>query len=308
MNRKRTAADFERENMVPAGWKPFNGKAIYNPSGKAGEYSYWACNFYNGCSNGCTYCYLKKGRGAKILGGNTPTLKKCFKDEDHALEVFEKELKRNLPELQKHGLFFSFTTDPMLPQTIKLTIGAMSECVNNNVPVKVLTKCAGWLLDDQEYPLAEYYEQRKIIRFFPNLIKPEFKPLIAFGFTITGHDELETGASTNAQRIEAMQQLHDCGFKVWASIEPIIDLDDSLNCIYRVEPVCDLFKIGLQSGKKYNRDALRQFIDDVTGKIALSPPNSKFYFKDSLLKQAGIKREDLPSNCVNRDYNIFINN
>jgi hypothetical protein len=25
--------------------KTFNGKAIYNPSGKAGEYSYWACNF-----------------------------------------------------------------------------------------------------------------------------------------------------------------------------------------------------------------------------------------------------------------------
>ena len=26
------------------GNKNFKGKAIYNPSGKAGEYSYWACN------------------------------------------------------------------------------------------------------------------------------------------------------------------------------------------------------------------------------------------------------------------------
>ena len=33
----------------------FNGKAIYNPSGKAGEYSTWACNFYVGCSNMCEY-------------------------------------------------------------------------------------------------------------------------------------------------------------------------------------------------------------------------------------------------------------
>jgi hypothetical protein len=32
---------------------------------------------------------------------------------------------------------------------------------------------------------------------------------------------------------------------------------------------------------------------------------AKFYFKDSLLKQAGINREDLPSNCVGRDYNMF---
>lgn len=31
----------------------------------------------------------------------------------------------------------------------------------------------------------------------------------------------------------------------------------------------------------------------------------RFYFKDSLLKQAGINREDLPSNCVCRKYSIF---
>ena len=41
---------------------------------------------------------------------DTPKLKKCFKDEVHALEIFENELKANLPELQKHGLFFTFTT------------------------------------------------------------------------------------------------------------------------------------------------------------------------------------------------------
>jgi hypothetical protein len=36
---------------------PFNGKAIYQPSGKAAEYAGYACNFYVGCSCGCTYCY-----------------------------------------------------------------------------------------------------------------------------------------------------------------------------------------------------------------------------------------------------------
>ena len=56
--------------------KEFNGLVIYNPSGRAGEYSYWAANFYVGCSNGCTYCYLKKGRGKKVLGGDTAELKK----------------------------------------------------------------------------------------------------------------------------------------------------------------------------------------------------------------------------------------
>jgi DNA repair photolyase len=100
--------------------KTFKGKAIYNPSGKAGEYSYWACNFYVGCSGKCTYCYLKKGITSKILGGNEPKLKACFKDEGHALHLFCKEVDKNLSELQKHGLFFTFTSDPFLPETIYL--------------------------------------------------------------------------------------------------------------------------------------------------------------------------------------------
>ena len=76
--------------------KRINGKAIYSPKGKAGEYAEYACNFYVGCSNGCEYCYCKKGILAATMGGNSPTLKKCFKDEYHALEVFEKELKTNI--------------------------------------------------------------------------------------------------------------------------------------------------------------------------------------------------------------------
>ncbi|MCL2434964.1 MAG: hypothetical protein FWD09_02345 [Lentimicrobiaceae bacterium] len=67
--------------------KKFKGKAIYNPSGKAGEYSYWACNFYTGCSNGCQYCYCKRGVMAHTWS-DTPKLKACFKNKAHALEVF----------------------------------------------------------------------------------------------------------------------------------------------------------------------------------------------------------------------------
>lgn len=35
--------------------KLLNGKAIYSPKGKAGEYAKYACNFYVGCSNDCDY-------------------------------------------------------------------------------------------------------------------------------------------------------------------------------------------------------------------------------------------------------------
>lgn len=270
--------------------KKFNGKALYNPAGKAGEYAAWACNFYVGCSNGCEYCYLKKGRGKAILGGDHPVLKKCFKDECDALKVFEKEVLANLDELRKYGLFFTFTSDPMLPETKEMTFHATGIAVHNyNVPVIVLTKCTDWVdgfiefMDHSNSDNADYGWRKKI----------------AFGFTLTGHDELEPNASTNMERVDAMKKLHKAGFKTWASIEPIISLDRSLMLIKKTIGYCDLYKIGLMSGKKYDWRELRWFMLDCT------LLNGKYYFKDSLVRQACIERSDLNTNCVDRDYNIF---
>ena len=274
--------------------KTFKGKAIYNPSGKAAEYSQWACNFYTGCSNNCQYCYCKRGVMSSTWS-TTPKLKACFKDEKHALEVFEKELRANLPELQKHGLFFSFTTDPFLPETIELTGAAVNICVFNDIPVKILTKRADWVKT-----LLKTWEKIR------SSIVPstwQYKKYIAFGFTLTGKDELEPNASTNAERIAAMRKLHEAGFKTWASIEPVIDTKKSLDMIEKCAKYCDLFKIGLLSGKKYDAIDLEWFTDWV---VSLGKQyNAKIYFKNSLLAQAGINREDLPANCVGMDYNMF---
>lgn len=265
--------------------KKYKGKAIYSPSGKAGEYSYWACNFYVGCSNGCEYCYCKKGILKTVMGMDKPQLKKCFKGEEHALEVFEKELKANLSELQKHGIFFSFTTDPMLPETIRLTKDAIDIAINYKVPVKILTKCSDWIKIHMPFFLID-------------------KKYISIGFTLTGHDELEKGASTNLQRIEAMEKLHDAGIKTWASVEPIIDFVSAIQMIAQSNHCCDYYKIGLMSGAKFDnfvkKGMLNGFISATNNKI-----KKPIYWKDSILKAAGINRADLPSNCVSRDYNIF---
>lgn len=277
--------------------KTLKGKTIYEPKGKAGEYAKYACNFYNGCSNGCNYCYLKKGVLSKTLGGDFPTLKKCFKDESHALEIFEKELKANLQELQNHGLFFSFTTDPMLPETINLTLRAMQLCCFSDIPIKILTKCVDFVYNVGEINFKKVsFEQLFFL----------FKSNISIGFTLTGNDELELNASTNAERIEAMRKLHKAGIKTFASIEPIINVDSSLKMINEAIGYCDLFKIGLEGGKKYDKLRLRIFIEKV---ICMKTNNSvaKIYFKDSLLKAAGIDRNDLPSNCVGSNYNVFNN-
>lgn len=265
-------------------------KAIYQPKNKAAEYAEWACNFYVGCSCQCHYCYLRKGRGAAILGGNKPRLKKCFKNENDLEVIFRNELFKNIEELRKHGLFFSFTTDPCLSETIDQTIYAVRLCANNGIPVKILTKKADILM-------------KNLDRFWFYSKKSDALNLIAFGFTLTGHDELETGASTNAERIEAMRKLHDAGFKTWASIEPIIDLPTSFKMICDTNCICDLYKIGLESGKKYDKKELNKFISGVIEQVKFS--EAKVYFKDSILKAAGINRADLPENCVSRDYNMF---
>lgn len=275
--------------------KQLNGKAIYSPKGKAGEYAKYACNFYVGCSNDCDYCYCKRGVLGHAMGGTTPTLKKCFKDESDAYKSFMREVQNNLDKYRKHGIFFTFTSDPLLPETQQLTNAAVLYAVAQGVPCKLLTKRA-----DFDIPRSFY----------------EHTDLIAFGFTLTGHDEMERGASTNVERIEAMRALHKAGFRTFASIEPIIDLKSSAKMIRQTLGFCDLYKIGLMSGKRnYTPQEVMDFMSDVIRIIILDGSfklneRIKVYWKDSVLDYIKMPREDYnycakKSITVSADYNMF---
>lgn len=282
--------------------KSFNGKAIYCPKGKAAEYAAWACNFYVGCSNGCEYCYCKKGILASVMGQDKPQLKKCFENEYHAFDIYLKELEANIEELKKHGLFFSFSTDPMLDKTIDLTIDAALNAVMLDIPVKILTKRAEWVDE-----FLKYFGRHEInihYEIYGDSLFETKKHLWAFGFTLTGHDELEPNASTNAERIEAMEKLHDAGFKTFASIEPIIDFDSSWLMIVESFSFCDLYKIGLESGKKYDVTKLIDFCQSVTHFLS-GKSGAKIYWKESIIKATGINRSELPANCVTKNFNLF---
>lgn len=272
--------------------KKFNGKAIYQPSGKAAEYSPWACNFYTGCSNDCEYCYCKRGVMSHVWS-TEPKLKKCFKNVEHALLVFDGEKAANIGALRKNGILFSFTTDPMLPETFELTLRAAALAVISGVPVKILTKRADWL-DTKMWSSLE-----------PLLLGHKDK--IAFGFTLTGFDEKEPGASLTDERIEAMRELHKMGFKTFASIEPVIDPVLSMRMILATKDFCDLFKVGLISGKGkgfYDDCHLSVFWNRL---IDLTERGYKIYPKDSLLEHLLEDRSSLEGYFVTADYNIFSN-
>lgn len=53
-----------------------NGRVIYSPKGKAGEYAENAANFFVGCSNGCAYCYLQQRSWRKGIGRQSPGVEK----------------------------------------------------------------------------------------------------------------------------------------------------------------------------------------------------------------------------------------
>lgn len=239
----------------------FHGKAIYEPGGKAGEYSNWACNLYNGCPHSCTYCFNNHNIMAGRLGGNIVSLKKSLVDTETAFKIFVSELTRHRETIIKDGgLHFNFVSDPCLPETIELNFRCMDEAQSQGVFCKVLTKREDWL----HHPAVQ------------NALS--HKGLISVGFTLTGRDDLEPGASSNMERVHAMAELHNAGISTWASIEPVIDPALSFAMIVETLGFCDHYKIGILSGKKdYTPQQIRDFVAKVR-----SLGHTSVYWKESL--------------------------
>jgi len=253
-----------------------NGKALYTPKGAAREYAAVGCNFYTGCPHNCSYCYLKRGVLSKQLGGTDVQLKKCFANEGNALFKFKNECDKYIDYLRVVGIFFSFSTDPMLKETSILTMMAAIIAINLDIPVMILTKCS-------DVPMS--------VNLLINSICMEKRHLISFGFTLTGRDDMEPGASPNEERIDAMRRLKELGFKTWASIEPIIDFDSSLSVIEKSIRWCDHYKIGLRSGVSkdyYDLDELTEFVCDVNHYVEVAKrdyaKSPTVYWKESVKK------------------------
>lgn len=213
------------------------GKALYTTKGAAREYGRIGCNFYTGCPHECTYCYLKRGAPSKQLGGNVVQLKKCFKNEFHAADILQQEMDKWIEPCRKYGIFLSFTTDPMIDETRGLTFSAIHTAILLDIPVWVLTKSSLFIYDSATMA-------------YLGLIDPDKRSSIHFGFTLTGHDEMEPRASTNDNRIMAMQRMHLMGFSTFASIEPVITWEAAEKMVRQSLPYCDHYKLGLRSGVK----------------------------------------------------------
>ena len=264
-----------------------NGKAVYSTGGAAKEYGTIACNLHNGCRGGCRYCYLKFGVWKKRLGGGEPVIQASFHDANHAYAVFSKEFRKYHKEIvEGGGVFFSFSTDPCDPSVFPLYYRCMMKTLGYNamgetdkaspgpVTVTLLTKRSEWV-DTPEGQM---------------LLSKGGKNL-RVGFTLTGHDEMERGASPGEERIKAMAAAFRQGCHTWVSLEPVLDDDagKAKDLVLKTADFCCEYKVGLLSvptrkvmGVHYDRDKIEEFGRWITN---FCRDNHKLlYLKDSYTK------------------------
>lgn len=289
---------------------PVKGALIYQPQGAAGEYAKWAINLYHGCSNGCTYCYNRRGVLSHVFGDKpelaAPIIRKRDKllNEyleknnmtahdaikkgivDHkglmaTLDIISKDLEKiGIDRIrQDGGIFFSFTCDPFdIEADMFILQQVVLHLLFDRIPVTILTKNVHWL-------------QTGLWKSTLRDLTTDYKDiarLLTIGFTITGNDKLEPGAPSTEERIKALRELHyKYMVKRFVSLEPIIDLHSASDVIKETYKITDEIRIGAQSPIKKDRYDLYEFLGFVTGiKCIARFSKCRFQVKNSMYKQA----------------------
>lgn len=200
-------------------------KILYSPSGRAGEYSDkgLACNFYSGCIHGCRYCYVPG------------TQYKSREQFNASCELAKNDplarLKKDCEQVHDEPIFFSFNSDlfqPLMYCSVN-SLKAMQIVKESGNRVRILTK--GFIPD----PVLE-------------LLTPEDE----VGVTLTLLSECdcelwEPKAAPPDVRIENLKRASKRGIKTWASFEPVIDPEQTLNLIDAAAPYLDIAKIGMSN-------------------------------------------------------------
>lgn len=240
--------------------------SIYEPSGAAREYSPLAMNYIKGCDHGCVYCYV-------------PKMMKRFDAGYVHSNVYIKEEKALLKEIEvscrKHAnskkqVFLSFLTDPYshFNNETKLTRRVLEMLLEYRIPVSILSKGGHNVLQDLD-----------IIKRFGRNIQ------VGASLTFTNDaDSLkwEKNAALPKERFSALKILHENGVRTWASMEPVIYPEQSLEIMELTAGYVDAYKIGKLNHFPKHEDKFdwTRFLNDA---VRVMRKNKKaFYIKNDL--------------------------
>ena len=253
---------------------------IYEPKGRAREYSPFAMNYFKGCDHGCRYCYVP--RMMKVFNSQY-----CHDDVSVNMKGLWKEAER-FSKSNNCGeqVLLSFTGDPYCGLESGETRDVLYAFHEHDIHCSVLTKNPGKAIKDIDIMSdMAYFKMGTTL----TLLDPDLSKM------------WEPGAPIGEERIKALKVFADNGIKTWASFEPVIDPVESLKMLEIVSGFIDHVKIG-----KINNHPQERLIDWVKFlKDAVSicrDTNMKFYIKDDLAKYANgivFSREERDKDFLN---------
>jgi hypothetical protein len=136
-------------------------------------------------------------------------------------------------------ILLCFMGDPYCAaeQTHRQTRAALSVLRSARCSVAILTKGGKRCLDD----LDTFRDW------------PDGRVEVGATLTFMSRDkslDMEPGAASPGERLSALDHLHNLGIKTWASIEPVMDADESLAVIKASLSCVDAYKIGKLNHQK----------------------------------------------------------
>lgn len=252
---------------------------IYEPAGRAREYSPLALNYFKGCDNGCKYCYVPNMLGRFNSNYNHENV---IKNIDY--DKIEKSAQK-MRDCDKQ-ILFSFTSDPYCNAENGETKKILEILNFYGHKVAILTKNPTKATNDIE-------------------TFKKFGDRIKIGSTLTFDNDIdsrewESGAEMPKQRISGLKTISEQGIKTWASFEPVIIPEQSLNMLKQVSDFISHVRIGKLNNYKgidKNIDWSKFIFDSVR---ICRDANLPFYIKKDLAIHN--KNVYLSGNEINEDY------
>ena len=207
-------------------------RAIYEPKGRAQEYSLLACNLFTGCVHGCDYCYVPR-----TLHITPEQFRTNVRPRDGVLEQLRKDAEKYQGTDKR--VLLCFTCDPYQPEWIEhgVTRQALRILREYDIPFQILTK--GGMRAARDFDL--------------------YGPNDVFATTLTAiykyaSERHEPNAAPPAERRETLKQAKQAKITTWVSLEPVIEPDDSLLSIEITYNYVNLYKIGKLNYQKTGID------------------------------------------------------
>jgi DNA repair photolyase len=200
---------------------------IYEPTGRAREYSPLALNYLTGCTHRCKYCYV-------------PAMNKRFnKNYDHnefISNVNYEEIEKSIVKIKSNvrladkQILLSFTTDPYQPGENGETRNVIKLLTKYNMHFTILTK----------NPKKFYDRDIDLLKRYPHFS-------IGTTLTLVNTEQsllMEPGAPVSTDRMIAIRNIADEHIKTWVSFEPVLNPNNTLQFLYAISNFINYVKIG----------------------------------------------------------------